>query len=47
MDIIVTKEGPAIIEHNPTPNYSCTPEEIEKSKQFIDEVTEIISKYIN
>ena len=47
MDIIVTNEGPAIIEHNPTPNYSCTAEEIEKSEQFIDEVTEIITHYIN
>ena len=46
MDIIVTEEGPAIIEHNPTPNYSCTPEEIKKSERFIDEVTDIISQYI-
>ena len=35
LDILMTMQGPVIIEHNLTPNYSSTKSQIEESKKMI------------
>ncbi len=37
LDLVVTSDGVAIIEHNPTPNYSAKPEDISESRHFINQ----------
>lgn len=46
MDIIQTNEGPAIIEHNPTPNYCALDDEVEKSQRMLEQVVDSIVSHV-